>query len=128
MEKFYVCAGRRRAIGIRFTEFLNETISDVSLRKRKSSNNKIVVLSFKNLKALEFGRSYINKIDNLWLVDEEGNIRVEPSDIRIIFLNDEDEGSRTECSFEVDSDDVWERVMRFLQRYAQENGFEFQAT
>ncbi len=113
---------------VQFIEGLNETISDVSLRKRKSSNNKIVVLSFKNLRALEFGRSYINKIDNLWLVDEEGNIRVEPSDIRIVFLNDEEEGSLTECSFEVDSEDVWERVMRFLQRYAQENGFEFQAT
>lgn len=113
---------------VQFIEGLNETISNVSLRKRKSSGNKIVVLSFINLRALEFGRSYINKIDNLWLVDEEGNIRVEPSDIRIIFLNDEDENSRTECSFEVYSDDVWERVMRFLQRYAEENGFEFQTT
>ncbi|WP_071518007.1 photosystem II reaction center protein Psb28 [Geitlerinema sp. PCC 9228] len=111
---------------VQFIEGLNETISDVSLRKRKSSDNKIVVLSFKNLKALEFGRSYINKIEHLWLVDEEGNIRVEPSDIRIILVDD-DETSRTECSFEVRSQEVWERVMRFLQRYAQENGFEFQS-
>ncbi len=110
---------------IQFIDGINETISGIKLRQRRNSDTQIVVLLFNQLAAIEKGRSLSNNIDALWLQDEEGKIQVTPSDIRFLFVND-DELSKVECTFEVDSPSAWERVMRFLQRYATEHGFKFQ--
>jgi photosystem II Psb28-2 protein len=40
----------------------------------------------------------------------------------------DDELSKVECTFEVEAEDIFERVMRFLNRYAEENGFEYQSS
>lgn len=112
---------------VQFIEGLDEEISGISLRKRKNSNVKIFVLLFERLQAIERLRAYRNKITHLWLTDEEGKIKIEPTGIKFLY-RDDDELSKVECTFEVDSEDIFERIMRFLNRYAEENGFEFQAT
>ena len=112
---------------VQFIEGLNEEISGISLRKRKNSNAKIFVLLFERLQALERLRAYRNQITHLWLTDEEGTIKIEPMGIKFLY-RDDDELSQVECTFEVDSEDIFERIMRFLNRYAEENGFEFQTT
>jgi photosystem II Psb28-2 protein len=63
----------------------------------------------------------------LWLRDEEGQIKVTPSNVKFFYAENEDL-SKVECYFEVYSEDIFERVMRFLNRYADENGFQFQST
>lgn len=114
------------AVSVQFIDGLDEEISGISLRKRRHSGTKIVVLTFDRLQAAERFRSFTNKVDNLILQDEEGEIRVTPSGIKFIFVDD-DELSKTECSFEVSSELEFERVMRFFNRYAREKGFEFQS-
>lgn len=113
-------------ISVQFIEGLNEEITEVSLRKRRNSDTKIVVLIFDRLQATEKLRSFSNNINQLSLKDEEGEIQVVPSGIKFLSV-DETDFSRVECSFEVESEENFERVMRFLHRYAEENGFEFQS-
>jgi photosystem II Psb28-2 protein len=112
---------------VQFVDGLDEEISGISLRKLKHSQTKIVVLVFERLQAIERLRAYRKQITNLWLRDEEGQIKVTPSGVKFFYGGDEDL-SKVECAFEVDSEEIFERVMRFLHRYADENGFQFQST
>ena len=114
------------SVSVQFIEGLNEKITEVSLRKRRNSDTKIVVLIFEHLQATESFRSFTNTINTLWLKDEEGNIKVSPSGIKFLSA-DESDFSKVECSFEVESEEIFERVMRFLHRYAEANGFEFKS-
>jgi len=109
-------------ISVQFIEGLEETISEVSLRKRATT--KVVVLIFERLQAMEKLRSFTQGSDSLWLRDEEGEIQVFPNGMKFFFRNDDDL-AKVECSFEVGSDEILERVMRFLNRYAEANGFQF---
>ena len=111
---------------IQFIQGLDEEISGVSLRKTRNSDKKIVVLMFERLQAVEQLRAYRKQISNLWLRDEEGEIKVTPTGVKFFFVGD-DELSKVECTFEVESEEIFERVMRFLNRYAEENGFEYQS-
>ncbi len=113
------------SVSVQFIKGLDEEIGGISLRKGRSSGTKTVVLFFERVQAMEKGRSFVNKIETLNLCDEEGEIQVVPNAMKFHFIND-DNLSQAECSFEVNSDEAWERVMRFLHRYADEQGFEFQ--
>ncbi|MBP0030338.1 photosystem II reaction center protein Psb28 [Roseofilum reptotaenium CS-1145] len=112
-------------ISVEFIEGMSEEISGISLRKRPNSDTKIVVLSFERLVAAEGFKSFGNKVEHLWLKDEEGTIQVSPNGMKFIFVDD-DELSNAECTFEVHSQDQFDRVMRFFHRYADAYGFEFQ--
>jgi len=112
-------------VSVQFIEGLEEEISGVSLRKNRFSAKKTVVLMFKQVQALEKGRSFTNKIENLWLRDEEGTIQVYPNGVKFVFVDD-DNLSAAECSFDVEGEEVFARVMRFLHRYAEVHGFSFQ--
>jgi photosystem II Psb28-2 protein len=103
---------------VQFIEGLNEEISGISLRKRRDANTKIIVLIFKQLQAMERLRAFRNQITNLWLKDDEGEIKVTPSGIKFFYVGDDDI-EKIECSFEVESEELLERVMQFLHRYAE---------
>jgi len=109
-------------ISVQFLEGLEEEITEVSLRKR--GNTRIVVLIFERMQAMEQLRSFTKGTDSLWLEDEEGQMQVFPSGIKFFFRNDDDL-ARVECAFEVTAEPIWERVMRFLERWAKTKGFEF---
>lgn len=114
------------AVSVQFIKGLDEEISGISLRKGRQSGTKSVVFLFERVQAMEKGRSFINKIETLSLCDEEGEIQVIPNGMKFQFVDD-DNLSQAECSFEVNTEEAWERVMRFLHRYADAHGFEFQA-
>lgn len=109
---------------IQFFEGVSETLSDVSLRRNRTSGIRSVLLVFQELKSLERFRSYTKRFTNsIRLTDEEGEINVEPSSVQFIFGGPEgDDLKRVECKFEIDREDHWERVMRFMHRYAEANG------
>lgn len=114
---------------IEFFEGLPETLSNVSLRRSKTSDVRNVLLTFKHLQALEKFQSFTKKFTgNLRLIDEEGTISIEPSSLRIIWGGDEGDDLRgVECGFELVRDDHWERFMRFMERYAAANDMEYQS-
>lgn len=112
---------------IQFFAGIFEELSNISLRREVRTGKRLVVMSFSQLQALERFNSFTKKsLNSLLLTDEEGEIRVTPSGTKFIFGGDEgDELQRVECKFEVEQDDHWERVMRFLHRYAAANGMEY---
>lgn len=112
---------------IEFFDGVSETLSNVSLRRDRSSGNRILVLLFEQLQAIERFNSYTHQFNkSLRLQDEEGDINLTPSSVRIVFGGDEgDDLQRVECRIEIDQDEHWERLMRFLHRYAEANGMEY---
>ena len=77
-------------------------------------------MTFETLKAIEILNSFTGRSHgNLLLLDTEGEINVEISQLKFIYGGFEgDELQRVECSFEIDNDDHWQRFMRFMNRYA----------
>jgi photosystem II Psb28-2 protein len=112
---------------IEFFEGIPEELSDVSLRRNRSSGVRSVMMTFKQLKATERFNSFTKRFSNsMRLIDTEGEISVEPNSVKFIFSGPEgDELERVECKFEIDREDHWERFMRFMQRYAEANGMEY---
>lgn len=109
---------------IQFFEGIPEELSNVSLRRKRLSGVRTVLLTFKELKSLERFNSFTKRFSNsMRLTDEEGEISVEPSSVKFIFGGPEgDELQRMECEFEIERSDHWERFMRFMNRYAETNG------
>lgn len=112
---------------IQFFEGITEELSDVSLRRHRTSGVRSVLMVFERLRAIERFRSYTNRFtQSLCLIDEEGEIRIEPSSLQFIFGGPEgDDLKRVECKFEIDQDDHFERFMRFMHRYAESNGMAY---
>jgi photosystem II Psb28-2 protein len=118
------------APSIEFFEGIFEELSDVSLRRSRSTGIRTVLLTFKSLKSIERFRSYTNRFAKaLLLTDAEGKISIEPSSIQFIFGGPEgDDLQRVECKFEIGQDEHWERFMRFMHRYAEANGMVYGET
>ncbi|MBD2464047.1 photosystem II reaction center protein Psb28 [Oscillatoria sp. FACHB-1407] len=112
---------------IYFFEGIPEELSDVSLRRNRSTGVRSVLLTFKQLKSIERFNSYTKRFaQGLRLVDSEGEISVEPDSVQFVFGGPEgDELVRVECKFEIQREDHWERFVRFMNRYAEANGMEY---
>ena len=112
---------------IQFFEGISEELSDVSLRRNRSTGARSILLIFKSLRSIERFRSYTNRFAKaLLLTDDEGQISIEPASVKFIFGGPEgDDLQQVECRLEIDRDDHWERFMRFMHRYAEANGMAY---
>lgn len=108
---------------IEFFEGIPEELSNVSLRRKRLSGVRTVLLTFKQLKSLERFNSFTKRFSNsIRLTDTEGVISVQPSSVKFMFGGPEgDDFQRMECEFEIEREDHWERFMRFMHRYAECN-------
>jgi photosystem II Psb28-2 protein len=113
---------------IEFFEGVKEELSDVRLRRDRATGKRNILMIFETLKSLEKFRSYTSRFaKGILLTDEEGKISLEPSSIQFIYGGEEgEELRRVECKVEVERDDHWERLMRFMHRYADANGMAYQ--
>ncbi|UIE39669.1 photosystem II reaction center protein Psb28 [Leptodesmis sichuanensis] len=102
---------------------VQEELSGVSLRRNKLSGQRSAVLIFDKLESLEHFRSYWKRSANaVHLIDEEGEMLIEPSGVRFLYGGPEGEDlRRVECKLEIDQNDHWDRFMRFMNRYAAAN-------
>ena len=109
---------------VEFFEGIPETISDVSLRRDRATGDRVVLLIFQRLEAIEQFKSFRSRFAKaLRLTDSEGIITIEPSGVKFIFSGPEgDDLKCVECTLTIDRDDHWERFMRFMHRYADANG------
>jgi photosystem II Psb28-2 protein len=115
---------------IQFFEGIYEELGNVSLRRNRSTGVRSIVMIFDSLKAIEKLNSFTKRSSNsIILTDEEGVITVEPTSVQISFGGaDGDELKRVECKVEIEREDHWERMMRFMTRYAQTNGMSYSET
>lgn len=108
---------------IEFFEGVPEDLSDISLRRNRTTGVRSVLMVFESLRSIERFRSYTNRFAKaLVLTDAEGKIEIEPSSMKFIFGGPEgNDLDRAECRFEIDQEAHWERLMRFMHRYAEAN-------
>ena len=108
---------------IEFFEGITEDLSNVSLRRKRLSGVRTVLLTFKEVKSLDKFNSFTKRFSNsIRLTDAEGVISVQPSSVKFMFGGPEgDDFQRMECEFEIEREDHWERFMRFMHRYAEFN-------
>ncbi|MBF2026999.1 MAG: photosystem II reaction center protein Psb28 [Oscillatoriales cyanobacterium C42_A2020_001] len=112
---------------IQFFDGISEELDNVSLRRNRLSGARIVVMVFRELRAIAQFNSFRYRFSQcLKLVDSEGEISIEPSSVKFYFGGPEgDELERMECRFELEQDDHWERFSRFMERYAAANAMEY---
>ncbi|MBV5259743.1 photosystem II reaction center protein Psb28 [Synechococcus moorigangaii CMS01] len=115
---------------IEFFNGISEDLSNVSLQRNPKTGVKSVSMTFAQLNALDRFQSFTAGSNGIVrLIDEEGEIAVTPSSCRIVFGGEEgDELRGVICRFDIENDDHWERFMRFMHRYADENGFAYGET
>ncbi len=112
---------------VEFFDGIYEALSDVSLRRDRETGDRIVLMVFNQLQAIERFQSYTNRFAKaLRLTDEEGQIDIQPDSMQFVFGGPEgDDLKRVECKFAITQDEHWERFMRFMHRYADTNGMEY---
>jgi photosystem II 13kDa protein len=105
---------------IQFSKGLSEdVIPDVRLTRSRSGDSATATFTFQNPKALS--NDYTQEITGMYMIDEEGEIITR--EVKGKFVNGKPEA--LEAVYLMKSKDEWERFMRFMQRYAEENGLEF---
>lgn len=112
---------------VEFFDGIEEEISNVSLRQDRATGDRLVLLIFERLEAIEQFKSFRNRFSKaLKLTDSEGVIAIEPTGVKFIFGGPEgDDLKQVECTLAIDREDHWERFMRFMHRYADANGMAY---
>lgn len=96
-----------------------EVVPDVRLTRSKDGSNGRAIFYFQNPQALdpEFGE----EITGMYLIDEEGEMVTR--EVKGKFVNGQAEA--VEAIYPIKSEKEWDRFMRFMERYAEENGLGF---
>lgn len=98
---------------------VEEVIPDVRLTRAKDGTNGTATFYFQNPKAL--ANDSTTEITGMYLIDEEGELSTK--EVKAKFVNGQPEA--LEAIYVMKSVEEWERFMRFMNRYAEENGLGF---
>lgn len=105
---------------IQFSKGVSEdAIPDVKLTRSRDGSNGTATFYFDQPKALS--NTSTDDITGMYLIDEEGELVTR--EVKAKFVNGQPQA--LEAMYIMKSADEWDRFMRFMQRYAQENGLEF---
>jgi photosystem II protein len=94
-----------------------EVVPDVRLTRAKDGGTGKATFYFESPKAL----SNTDEITGMYLIDEEGEIVTR--EVKARFVNGQPEA--IEAIYLMRSAEEWERFIRFMDRYAEENGLGF---
>jgi photosystem II 13kDa protein len=105
---------------IQFSKGITEEIvPDVRLTRSRSGESGTATFIFQNPKALD--STSTEEITGMYLIDEEGEIVTR--EVKGKFVNGK--ADALEALLIMKSEEEWDRFMRFMERYAEENGLEF---
>ncbi|QSJ19502.1 photosystem II reaction center protein Psb28 [Nostoc sp. UHCC 0702] len=108
---------------IQFSRGLDEeVIPDVRLTRSRDGGQGTAKFIFENPKILDQGTT--EDITGMYLIDEEGEIVTR--EVKAKFVNGRPEG--LEAVYIMKSVEEWDRFIRFMERYGEENGLEFTKT
>src|ERR671933_1965911 len=96
-----------------------EVVPDVRLTRARDGSNGTAMFYFENPKALDGTNT--EDITGMYMIDEEGEIVTR--EVKGKFVNGQP--TALEAVLLMKSPEEWDRFIRFMQRYAQENGLEF---
>ncbi|MHC5610138.1 MAG: photosystem II reaction center protein Psb28 [Nostoc sp.] len=101
---------------IQFSRGLDEeVIPDVRLTRSRTGDSGTATFIFANPKILDQGST--EDITGMYLIDEEGEIITR--EVKAKFVNGKPE--ELEALYVMKSAQEWDRFMRFMERYAEEN-------
>ncbi|MEH1946147.1 MAG: photosystem II reaction center protein Psb28 [Nostoc sp.] len=101
---------------IQFSRGLDEEVTpDVRLTRSRTGDSGTATFIFTNPKILDQGTT--EDITGMYLIDEEGEIITR--EVKAKFVNGKPE--ELEALYIMKSVQEWERFMRFMERYAEEN-------
>ncbi|CEJ43073.1 photosystem II reaction center protein Psb28 [Umezakia ovalisporum] len=107
-------------VKIQFSRGLDEkVIPEVRLTRSRSGDTGTATFIFTNPQILAQGST--EDITGMYLIDEEGEIVTR--EVKGRFVNGKPEA--LEAVHLMKSAEEWDRFMRFMKRYAEENGLEF---
>jgi photosystem II protein len=98
---------------------IEEVIPDVRLTRAKDGTNGTATFYFQNPSAL--ANDNTTEITGMYLIDEEGELSTR--EVKAKFVNGQPEA--IEAIYVMKSTQEWDRFMRFMNRYAEENGLGF---
>ncbi|MBD2496170.1 photosystem II reaction center protein Psb28 [Nostoc sp. FACHB-280] len=102
---------------IQFSRGVNEdVVPDVRLTRSRSGDTGTATFVFTNPKILDQGNT--DEVTGMYMLDEEGEIVTR--EVKVKFINGRAEA--LEAIYIMKSSDEWDRFMRFMERYAEENG------
>lgn len=105
---------------IQFSRGVTEdVVPDVRLTRSKDGTNGQAIFYFQNPRALASDRT--DEITGMYMIDEEGEITTR--EVKAKFVNGQPEA--LEAVYVMKSVEEWDRFIRFMERYAEENGLGF---
>jgi photosystem II 13kDa protein len=96
-----------------------EAIPEVRLTRSRTGDSGTATFVFTNPKALDQGST--EDITGMYMIDEEGEIVTR--EVKARFINGKPEA--LEAVYLMKSREQWDRFMRFMERFAQENDLGF---
>ncbi|KAJ4968122.1 hypothetical protein NE237_014823 [Protea cynaroides] len=97
-----------------------QTIPDVRLTKSRDGTNGTAIFSFEQPSVFD-ASGELGDIIGFFMIDEEGVIR--SVDVSAKFVNGKP--ARIEAKHVMRNPQEWDRFMRFMERYSNENGLQF---
>lgn len=107
---------------IQFIKGINETvIPDVKLTRSRDGSTGTAIFRFNQPDIIQPGMDQKGDIQGMYLKDEEGLLVT--TDVNAKFINGKAEG--IESTYIIKSPTEWDRFIRFMERYAQNNNLTF---
>ena len=107
---------------IQFIQGVNEdVIPDVRLTRSRDGSTGTATFRFANPQVLEAQNTNQGTITGMYLLDEEGELVTR--DVNARFVNGKPQG--IEAVYIMQSKEDWDRFMRFMERYSEDNGLTF---
>ncbi|GLU03728.1 hypothetical protein SLE2022_209130 [Rubroshorea leprosula] len=97
-----------------------QTIPDVRLTKSKDGTNGVAIFTFDQPSVFDSSGEF-GEITGFYMIDEEGILQ--SVDVNAKFINGKP--SQIEARYVMRSPREWDRFMRFMERYSNENGLKF---
>lgn len=110
---------------IQFIQGVDEiSIPRVQLTRSRDGSTGTATFFFENPSILEKATSKEGEITGMYLIDEEGILVTK--DVNARFVNGKPKS--IEAVYIMKSPDAWDRFIRFMERYSEENGLSFTKT
>jgi photosystem II 13kDa protein len=105
---------------IQFSRGIKEEVTpDIRLFRAKDGNSGTAKFDFENPRALDDDAN--QEITGMYLIDEEGEIVIK--DVNCRFVNGKP--TSLEANYTIKSAGEWDRFIRFMDRYAEDNDLGF---
>nr|YP_009397941.1 photosystem II protein W [Sonderella linearis]ARW67127.1 photosystem II protein W [Sonderella linearis] len=107
---------------IQFINGIDETIiPSIKLTRSRDGSTGTATFRFNNPDIIQLGMQEKGDIQGMYLKDEEGELMT--TDVNAKFINGKPQG--IECIYIIKNPNEWDRFMRFMEKYANDNNLSF---